>query len=620
MEGGEDQWPRVRSKSATAMGKSRATAEVEREGGDEVDERSLDFRALGRTSSDASGQERRGNTGGEGTFDDDCPACRQDSKEALCGQARKTGTTASGGSYASVVSQESSGGAPAASGGVFDHSRLPLRWCGPIQVAFVFLALLAAASWDRAAGNHDLFVAPLVAVPGVVLFAVRPVTVSCSVKLDMKTASVLIVVVLLLAGMPPRLLWDAPIGTEALCPLQVMVIFYGMAYLCLSVNQTGFLKYIALRMAEGTRSQGSAFAIVGVLTAVLTLMTSNDVVILSLTPIIIHMCDVKGYDPYPFLVLQFVSANVWSISLLIGNPTNVIAAGPAGLSFDRYVCFLAPSGVTAGLVSLAVIRLRFRGELTKPAALLSGVFLDVEAGNDAPVAAAAASAPADEVDWVPAYITGGRLLATLVFASLDALHGVPLWVAVAVAGSAALVMDGAMGLAGVGKARTLLRAVLGSLPWEVFPFVMSLFIVVQALDTAGIVGDLAGWMAIVAKRGPWAAIGGVGVASILACQVLNNQPMTVLFAKVLSHSNFDVGDERRRLAFGALIIGSNLGANLTLVGALAGPMWVKVCKLEGVEICHCRFITTMATITPFVACGAFTALAVVAPIVGEAWP
>merc|ERR1719265_1597346 len=153
--------------------------------------------------------------------------------------------------------------------------------------------------------------------------------------------------------------------------------------------------------------------------------------------------------------------------------------------------------------------------------------------------------------------------------------------------------------------------VLGNLPWAVFPFVMSLFVLVQALESSGMVGVMATWLASVTRRGRISTIGTIGFASILACQVLNNQPMTVLFSKLLSHSNFDVEENHKKLAFGALIIGSNLGANLTLIGALAGPMWVKVCQLEGVEVSHWRFCTIMVTITPFVAITAFAALSVI---------
>ncbi len=56
-----------------------------------------------------------------------------------------------------------------------------------------------------------------------------------------------------------------------------------------------------------------------VMAAVLTVLTSNDVVILTLTPVIYHFSKATGIDPAPLLFLKFFTANVWSMALLIGE-------------------------------------------------------------------------------------------------------------------------------------------------------------------------------------------------------------------------------------------------------------------------------------------------------------
>merc|ERR1712157_78133 len=125
------------------------------------------------------------------------------------------------------------------------------------------------------------------------------------------------------------------------------------------------------------------------------------------------------------------------------------------------------------------------------------------------------------------------------------------------------------------------------MPWSVAPFVLSLFFMVEVLDRAGVVSTMASF-----------AIGG---ASMLACQCLNNQPMTVLFTKILVHPDFDVGQDLGNLAQRALIAGSNLGANVTLIGALAGPMWADILKQKGMTMNQLTFMRVMTQITPLVA-------------------
>jgi arsenical pump membrane protein len=65
---------------------------------------------------------------------------------------------------------------------------------------------------------------------------------------------------------------------------------------------------------------------------------------------------------------------------------------------------------------------------------------------------------------------------------------------------------------------------------------------------------------------------------------MNNQPMTVLFTKTLSDPILlGSGIEYQALLYG-LIIGSNLGANITFFGALAGLMWKKILSDMGEQV------------------------------------
>jgi len=124
--------------------------------------------------------------------------------------------------------------------------------------------------------------------------------------------------------------------------------------------------------------------------------------------------------------------------------------------------------------------------------------------------------------------------------------------------------------------------VLLRLPWRIIPFVLSVFIIVEALTVAGWTNEIA--MGLAQAIGPDNSDASAPNASFLfgslgsfACNVLNNQPMTILFTRVLQ-SNFTVSATPTRGAMFGLILGSNFGANLTPVGALAGSdmLWVSI--------------------------------------------
>jgi len=418
---------------------------------------------------------------------------------------------------------------------------------------------------------------------------------------------VIIVPLLLALGIQPALLWRAVWGSsKSLRPICVMCVFYGMAYMCISLDQTGLLSYIAHSAAKRARTPYEVFVAVSILTAFMTLVTSNDIVILTLTPVIVDLCKIKGFDPWPMLFVQFITANVWSITLVIGNPTNVVVAEGAQLSFAEYAVKLAPIGIISGVVAVATISCRFWQVLSKPVDVVTAV--DIEnAQRQAPDSTS--EGPQVEKPHLlqrRAWICGVRLSLLLVFAALDSVHKVPLWASAGLAAAGSCLLDLCLDLVGVDGSRNNTRLTVRSLPWEVLPFAMTLFFIVEVLDSAGLVATLANALASLCGGSNWQTIVGIGLISTLASQVLNNQPMTVLFTKILLHPNFaSLGASRQSAALQALASGSNLGANVTLIGALAGPMWISVLQRHGLEISACQFTAVMLTITPFVAAAAF---------------
>jgi len=194
-----------------------------------------------------------------------------------------------------------------------------------------------------------------------------------------------------------------------------------------------------------------------------------------------------------------------------------------------------------------------------------------------------------------------RLGVLLVFATLDTFTHVPLWESVGVMSTASIAMDLAMDAAGVDGVQTSCWGTLKNMPWSVAPFVLSLFFMVEVLDRAGVVSTMASFASVAIGSSRVGASFGIGGASMLACQCLNNQPMTVLFTKILVHPDFDVGQDLGNLAQRALIAGSNLGANVTLIGALAGPMWADLLKQKGMTMNQLTFMRVMTQISPLVA-------------------
>ncbi len=152
---------------------------------------------------------------------------------------------------------------------------------------------------------------------------------------------------------PLSVVWLGFVGRAgSIQPYTILLLLYGVAYGCISIDQSGVLSWVALQVVKRAKTKRHLFFATFALTSVLTVFTSNDVVILVVTPIVCGVCATMKTEATPFLLTQFVAAvrlcvcvcvracvracvrslphvctfmqNVLSTMLLIGNPTNVI--------------------------------------------------------------------------------------------------------------------------------------------------------------------------------------------------------------------------------------------------------------------------------------------------------
>jgi arsenical pump membrane protein len=80
--------------------------------------------------------------------------------------------------------------------------------------------------------------------------------------------------------------------------------------------------------------------------------------------------------------------------------------------------------------------------------------------------------------------------------------------------------------------------------------------------------------------------------------VVNNIPMTAMMVPITS-GIAQTPDMALAMAY-SLVIGSNLGANITITGALAGILWIETAKAEKWSTGISDFIKTGLTVTPVV--------------------
>lgn len=351
--------------------------------------------------------------------------------------------------------------------------------------------------------------------------------------------------------------FGALITNSAINPLKILVFFISMTIMSIILDRLNFFNYIATKSVKlAKNSQLKLFFVFYVLVAILTVFTSNDIVILSFVPFICYFCKSSKLNPAPYVFSTFVAANTWSMLFIIGNPTNVYIGTFAGLDFVTYFLKMALPTVVCGVVSLGLLLLLFWKKLKEP----------IKPVEEEKV----------EINKPLVIVNACMLLACTILLAVSSYIGLELWYI-------------ALGFVGVQlifniiyclvkkESMKYLGSAIKSAPWNFVPFLLSMFLIIMCLDANGVTKILADFFA----KGDSVVF--YGMFSFLFSNVMNNIPMTTLFASILANGGGMAGVY-------ATIIGSNLGALLSPVGALAGIMFLNILKEKEVDFSIKSFI------------------------------
>ena len=354
-------------------------------------------------------------------------------------------------------------------------------------------------------------------------------------------------------------------GVGDVNPVKILILFFAMTMMSVYLDEIGFFRMLAVKvLGKAGKNQKTLFFLLYALVSSLTSFTSNDIIVLTFTPFICHFAKNARIDPIPYLVSEFVAANTWSMALIIGNPTNIYLTGTAGVTFGGYILKMLLPTVMAGLISCGMLYLIFRKKLAVP--------IDPQPQK------------LPRIDKVTEIIGLCHLGGCIVLLSVSSFVQLPMWLITCVFFASLVVFTMAVSFfrrrAPFLIAKCIIRA-----PWDLAPFVVSMFVLVLALDKYGLTAMLADFLGQAdTVAGSILSFGG---ASFLASNILNNIPMSVLFSSVIA--TLPQGNLTTAALF-ASVVGSNLGAFFTPTGALAGIMWTGQLHDHGVPFSFGTFV------------------------------
>lgn len=356
---------------------------------------------------------------------------------------------------------------------------------------------------------------------------------------------------------PLNIVKDSFISNSEVNPLKILVLFLSMSFLSIYLDEMGFFSYLAnWAVSKFKKGQIGLFIGLYVIVSLLTIFTSNDIVILTFTPFICAFARRAKISPIPYLVMEFIAANSFSMLFIIGNPTNIYIATFANIGFLDYLKGSWLPTILAGIGSFATLFLLFYKDLKKP------MEVTVE--------------PLKIRRKTSLIVSLSTLLVCVVFMAISSYVHTEMYLISLGCFLFLLVFELIHMLYDKNIHIRLGRAFL-RVPYQVIPLLISMFIMVIGLNASGLSGKVAEFL----SRGNPVLM--YGVFSSIFDNIMNNIPMSVFFADIAVLSPNVVQ------ATFASIIGSNLGAFITPIGALAGIMFLGLIKKEGIKFSFLDF-------------------------------
>ncbi|MCQ3035190.1 MAG: hypothetical protein MJ248_03130 [Bacilli bacterium] len=341
-------------------------------------------------------------------------------------------------------------------------------------------------------------------------------------------------------------------------PIKILALFFSMTFISVFLDHAGFFSYLAnLACKKAGKNQFKLFTVLYFLVAILTIFTSNDIVILTLTPFICCFAKNAKINPLPYLIAEFAAANTWSMMLIIGNPTNIYLGSMADITFGEYFSVMALPTCAAGLVEFLIIYFLFKKSLSQE------INVEIEEMT-----------LKNKVDVI---VGLSVLIICILLLALSNLIGFEMWlISVIIAG--ALLLYFIVSRIITKNIKNEIIPIGKKLPWQLIPFVISMFVIVISLNQNGVSDLLRNLL------GNTNTIWTYGPSSFLVANLINNIPMSILYSSLPTMTGYE-----RMMATYASIAGSNIGAFLTPIGALAGIMFNSLLKEHDVKLSFKQF-------------------------------
>jgi len=147
--------------------------------------------------------------------------------------------------------------------------------------------------------------------------------------------------------------------------LPTIAFLFAMMIISAQFAESGFIDLCARMITDSRRGTAVLLALTVAIGGGLSAMLATDILIITITPLLIAGAQGRGFDPRPFVIAFAAAANAGSAATLIGNPQNILIASLGRLEFWIFLAICAVPALFSLLIIFAVVWLQWHARITR---------------------------------------------------------------------------------------------------------------------------------------------------------------------------------------------------------------------------------------------------------------